>query len=317
MRSIAILIALLIPCFGDAQEIVREAFSSFPADTQQLTYTNLEQLRSVAAYPQLRQRLFTTQLRNFEEFLRSTGNDPEKVVDEAVLASRVQAGTNGAAGAIGGIFGLAQGRFQPDQAQQYYAQSKLATAEYRGQQLYSFGSGDDRAQLFFAFLSSSLAAFGRLDELKALLDVRDGARPGLQSNTTFAGWESELEGSGPQWGIATGKAAGMRISELAASGTKFPFDFSTLMDPVLAVLYRVDFGSDIATHITVVCKNSDTAGLLGKMLTWWRDSQPSGAAAGMPAEFSGFLQGLEISASGSRVELNGSAPLSLLGALNH
>src|SRR5439155_16621790 len=169
---------LLIPCPSRAQTIIREAVSSFPADSQQLTYVNLSEMRSLANYPQIRQRLFTSQLRNFEDSLRSTGNDPEKDVDEVVVGTRIQA-TQG--GALGGIFGVAQGHFQAGETEQYYRRAKLPTSEYDDQRLYPVGSSEARSQLCFTFLSASLAAFGRLSDLKALLDTRRGTRPALAS----------------------------------------------------------------------------------------------------------------------------------------
>ena len=308
-------IILLVPCPSQSQQIVREAVSSFPNDTQQLTYANLDQMRSLSNYPQMRQRLFTSQLRSFEDFLRSTGNDPEKDVDEVVLGTRVQDATGG--GSLGGIFGVAQGRFQPDEAQQYYARAKLPTSEHNNQRLYGFGSSEERSQLFFTFLSGSLAAFGRLSDLKAMLDARAGTRPTLQSNSAFQVWEAELEGSGPQWGVATGKAAAAQASQFLASGIKLPLDLSLLLSPVQAVLYRFDFGSDVSAQISIVCQNLETAAALERVITAWRDSQRSATSADTPPELFSLLQHLEISASGSRVEVSGSAPLSLIGPPNH
>ena len=61
-------------------------------------------------------------------------------------------------------------------------------------ELFAFGSGADPADTFFTFLDSSLAAFGRLHDLKALLDVREGSADALETNQTFRSYEAELEG---------------------------------------------------------------------------------------------------------------------------
>lgn len=304
-------VALFFPSILQGQEIVREALSSFPADTQQFTYANLDQMRSLSNYPQIHQKLLTSQLRSFEEFLRSGGNDPEKDVDEVVLGWRSQAGLN-----AGGIFGLAEGRFHPDEAEKYYDRAKLPTTKYADVRLYPFGSTGDRAQLFFGFLSESLGAFGDLSQLKAVLDVRTGARSSLESNATFAGWEAELEGSGAQWGICMGKAAAGHASQWLTFGAQPSVDFSSLLGPVQAVLYRLDFGTDLSIRLSVVCQSGETAAALAKILLLLRDSRQPSATPNASPEVASFLESLEVNANGSRVELSGSAPVGLVGVLN-
>src|SRR5438552_107669 len=85
---VTLLGALLFPAKIRGQGIARNALSSFPADTHQFVYTNLDQLRNSSQYPKIRQRLFGGQLGSFADFLRSAGADPEKDVDEVVLGWR-------------------------------------------------------------------------------------------------------------------------------------------------------------------------------------------------------------------------------------
>ena len=79
---------LLLPARLSGQAVVRDAMASFPTDTQQLAYMNLAQFRGMADYPLIRRYLLTSQLRDFQDFLRSVGVDPEKDVDEVVLGWR-------------------------------------------------------------------------------------------------------------------------------------------------------------------------------------------------------------------------------------
>ena len=68
-----------------AQQAAHAGLASFPADTQQVAYSNFAQLRSSPDYPQIRQHVLYQQFRGFQEFLRSVGIDPEKDVDEVML----------------------------------------------------------------------------------------------------------------------------------------------------------------------------------------------------------------------------------------
>lgn len=293
---------LVFPVVLKGQGLAREALSSFPADTQQLAYLNLAQLRLLPEYPELRRRLFSRQLRDFQDFLRSMGTDPDKDVDEVVL------GWRGEATDTARFFGLAEGRFQPEQVHEFFARSQLPSREYAGLDLYAFGSGEDPADLFFAFLSSSSAAFGRLRDLRALLDVRARTGPALDSNSAFVNWEAELEGTAPQWGIASGKAAVNQAAPWLTAGGKLPVDPRAFLSPVQAVLYRVEWDNGFSTRISIPCQTSESAAALAQVLTLWRDSRGTQAASATSGAAT-FLQGMEIQASGSRVELSGSGPV--------
>ena len=120
------------------QGIARDALASFPADTQQLAYTNLAELRNASDYAKLRGRLWGPQLRGFVEFLRDAGDDPEKDVDEVVLGWRTADTT--------GFFGLANGRFHPSQVREFFARRKLPTSQYAGSRLYSSGKEGSSGQ---------------------------------------------------------------------------------------------------------------------------------------------------------------------------
>ena len=58
-----------------AQYAGSDALASFPADTQQMAYTNLATLRTVPQYPLIQAHLMSPQLRNLETLLQSAGVD--------------------------------------------------------------------------------------------------------------------------------------------------------------------------------------------------------------------------------------------------
>jgi hypothetical protein len=275
----------------------------FPADTQQLTYLNVAQLRSMPEYPQIRQRLLDRRFRDFQDFLRWVGIDPDKDLDEVVL------GWRGEASGGAGFFGRAEGRFDPELIHNFFIRQQLPLRQYAGMELYAFGSGASPADVFFVFLSSSSAAFGCLKDLTELLDVRAGTRPALDTNSAFVEWEAELEGSSAQWGIAVGKAAVNAAGPWLAAGGKQSADPSVMFGPVRALLYRVDWSSGVTAHISILCQNSETAAALSALLAAWRDSRPTAGSEPAPAAASALIQALEIQASGSRIELTASGPM--------
>jgi hypothetical protein len=301
----AVWAVLCLPGLLCAQQAARAGLASFPADTQQVAYANFAQLRSSPDYPQIRQHVLYQQLRAFQRFLRSVGVDLEKDVDELMLGWRGQS-LSGA-----GSFGVAAGRFEPDKVRQFFTQTQLPIRSYSGFDLFAFGSGTDPEDTFFAFLDPSLAAFGRLHDLKALLDVREGSANALDTNQTFQSYESELEAAAPQWGILTGKAAANVAAPWLTGGKGTTVDMTAFLEPVQAVLYRVDWDGGFAAHIDVVCKTPEKAAGLLQLLNILKSApavSTSGGSSGPPS----LLASLDARQNESRLELSASGPADAL-----
>lgn len=295
---------MTLPTRLSAQELARQALACFPSDTRQLAYANLAELRSLPNYRQLRSVIFNRQMQNLAEFLRPLGADVERDVNEVAVGWRGQAAEDPV------FFGLAQGQFNPDQVQSVITQEKLPATPYAGYVLDAFGSGIDRNGLFFTFLNSNLAAFGRLSDLKALIDGYLGNRTALNSNSEFVNWEGQVEGSGPEWGITTGKAAAGLVLPWLLPGTKQNVDLSSVLAPIKAVLYTTDWRVDFSVQISVICQDAQSASTLAQLLTLWRSSVSTGASH--PSDANQFIQALEITPDGNQVELSGSGPADVL-----
>jgi|SRR5581483_3614293 hypothetical protein len=303
--ELILVLSLCCPSFIYGQQLGREALSSFPTDTYQITYSNLAQLRSLADYSKIRQRMFNQQLNNLQEFLRAMGTDPEHDVDEAMLGWRGNpAGSNT-------FFGMAAGRFQTARIHDSFVRNKLPIRQYQGLELYAYGSGEDPADLFFAFLDSSTAAFGRLPDLKAILDVRAGEQVALDSKQLFVNGEAELEGTAPQWGMATGKAAVNLAAPWLTSGGKLPVDASAFAGNIRAVLYRVDWDNNFTARLSVLCQSPESASALTQVLTFLRNS-PMLSTSNSPSSVASLLRDMDIQTSESRVDLRASGPIETL-----
>lgn len=286
----------------------QDALASFPADTQQMTYTNLAELRSVPQYPLIEAHLLSPQLRRLETLLKAAGIDPDKDVNELVLGWRgqVQDTTR--------FFGLAEGSFNPDRLHEFFVNNKMPIQRYSGYDFYSFGSGPARTNIFFTFIDSSTAEFGRLGDLKALIDVRNSVRPPLSSNADFRHWEGDLDGLAPQWGIATGLAAANQAIPWLTQGRKIQVNPSALFGSVKAVLYRVNWGSQIMAHLSIRCQNPEAANGFSQLLNLLRNAEPALQKNVSPA-LSQILQNLNIQVLGSNLNLEASTSISELAQL--
>jgi hypothetical protein len=302
------LCALLFPAPLAADQLPGEALNTFPADTLQVAFANLATLRSLSVYPQIRQRILNRQLHAFEEFLRPMGIEPEKDIDEVML------GWRGEMVGPGGFLGIAAGRFQPDLVEQYFQHTNLPIKQYNGANLYAFGAGSDPDDLFFTFFDNTLAGFGRLGDMKAMIDARLGSVNALNSNSDYMNWQGELEGTAPQWGILNGKsAANMAGAWLVPSGDK-SVDLSSLGRSVRALLYRVQWDSGFSAQIFMVCITPENAtgfaNLIGLLQQASKQPPKAGGVALPP-----ILQSIETHRDGARLELDVSGPPELLDQL--
>lgn len=292
------------PAPATADQLPGEALNTFPADTLQVAFTNLATLRSLPVYPQIRQRMLNRQLRAFEDFLRPMGIEPEKDIDEVML------GWRGEVVSPAGYLGMAAGRFQPTLIQQYFAQTGLPVREYNGAQLYAFGSGGDPDDLFFTFFDATLAAFGRLGDVKAMIDARQGAINALNANSDFVNWQGELDGTAPQWGIVNGKSAANMAGAWLAPGNK-NLDVSSIGRSVRALLYRVQWDSGFSAQLFMICNSPESAAGFATLIGLLQQaSQKPSAAGGMPLP--PILQSIETHRDGARLELDVSGPPNLL-----
>jgi hypothetical protein len=305
--SFAVFSILCFPAPLPADQLPQEALATFPVDTLQVAFTNFAELRSLPAYPQIRQRFLNQQLRAFQDFLRPMGIDPDRDLDEVML------GWRGEIAGPAGYLGMATGRFQPDLVQKYFDRVNLPIREYAGANLYAFGSGSDPGDLFFTFLNESLAAFGRLADLKAILDARQGSANALNANADLVSWEGELEDTAPQWGILNGKSVS-NLAGLWFAGGKKNVDFGSLGRSVRALLYRVQWDTGFSAQLILVCDSPESAEGFAQLLNLLQKPAQQPAGAGDTA-LPSVLQNIDAHRDGARLELDVSGQPEMLNQI--
>ncbi len=305
LRVAALAIAVLIPTGLRAQAAGQDALAIFPADTQQMAYTDLSQMREIPQYATIRTYLLSPQIRSLEDFLRPAGINAEKDVNEIVL------GWRGEVKDTTDFFGIAEGQFDTEKVHEYFINNKLPYSLYKGYNLYAFGSGGASTDLFFTFIGPAEAAFGRLSDLKAVLDVQNGEKSSLGSSDNFRRWEGDLEGTAPQWGIATGRAAANEAIPWLTQGKKLQINADALFSPIKAVLYRANWSDGLEAHLTVICQNSQSAEGLAQLFNLLRSAGPKQQGA-IPPGVSKILQNLQVQTDGARLDLVATSSISNL-----
>ena len=91
-------------------------------------------------------------------------------------------------------------------------------------------------------------------------------------------------------------------------------DPSALFGAVRAVLYRVDWGSQVMAHLSIICQNAEAANGFSQLLTLLRSAPPAMTKNISPA-LSQVLQNMNVQVEGSKLNVDASTSINELTLL--
>jgi hypothetical protein len=304
LKSLGLGLAIVaLAAVAPAQDLVKEALASFPMDTVRIEYSSPEKLRKLPEYSRLHERYLGPSLRNLEAHLANLGVR-ESDLNEVVLAW--QPSSSGFS-----MEGMTLGQFDP-QAMAREAESKGITATPVGSTpAYCFGSTD--TAVCVAVLGRGLGAFGTLDSVRAMVDVRGGQTSGLSANASFSALVNASRKDTPIWGVATGPA----IEDWFKSGMpvqkNLPVDLGTIFKNVQSLAYSVAPTDRVRLNVDMACTSAASAAALRQQFDTLRLFQKMAWQQQYPGVANPF-QDLNVSASGATLTLSMSTPYSALEA---
>jgi hypothetical protein len=272
-------------------EIVSEAMLTFPAKTEAVEYDNLYELRRLPNYSSLRQRFAGKQLDDAKAALAKLGVN-ESQVHEIVMGTSPTA-----------FYGLVSGTFSAAQAG--------IIAKKNG--IWPYLAGKEKifcpkGTSCVVFLDDSLAAFGLLPQLKALLDTRLGITPRLSSNPVISTLMNTTQTRFPVRGVVYGSQLNSVISDALQQESGVHIDWTQFTSNITAFSYSVSMDSKAHVIAKLQCKTPTTAGVLRQMLGALGGVQSVATKAGKDPASMPF-QKLEVSATGDLVDLKMDTPL--------
>ncbi len=267
MTTIAVLIASCL--FGAVAPLLRPSAAAtlstaiigmFPKEVGEFAYADLKTARRYAWFPQLRDQIVPSRLRQFEQFLTTAGVDPNTQVDELAWGA-IPAGKDQGEQ----IVGVALGQFSPSATEDRFKQKKLPVFSVHGYNLYAFGSGTGAGDILFFFLDSNTAAFGHRKALEKLIDVRFGEAESLLRNNTLSPLITEANGSGLIWAVLNKGYTQLGLKQLLPQADQFP-QAAQIMNRIQAMVINVKADSGVDANFQAVCASPDDANLLAAAL---------------------------------------------------
>ena len=245
----------------------------FPKNLGEVGYADLKSARQAAWFPQFEAQVLPLRFRRFQEFMRSSGINPDTQVEEVAWAGASATRPPADPGAPAPvqkftgeqIVGIALGNFQPDKVELYFTTQKLPKLSVHGYTLYAFGSGVSPGDLFFFFFDSSTIAFGHREILEALIGVRFGDEESFLQNQTLQSLVSEVNGQGTMWVALDKEYAHQSIDRLVPEAGQFP-GAADLLARVKGMTATMQIDSGLDARITPLCGSTNDALTLAQLV---------------------------------------------------
>lgn len=251
---------VMIPPRAVAGTLGTDIIGLFPKDISELAYADLKEARQHSWFLQLQQQMLPANYRQFEQFLRSAGIDPDTQIDEVAWGASSANSQHPYE-----IAGIAMGSFSPNSAEARFVSQKIPNIEVHGYKLWAFGSGAGPNDIFFFFLDSNTAAFGQRDILQRLINVRFGGAESLLSNNDLFPLINAANGHGIVWAVLDKTNTQLALHQLLPQASQFP-QASAILDRIHNMEIQVQAGDGVDAKFQAICDSSDDADQLAAML---------------------------------------------------
>ncbi len=248
----------------------------FPKNVGEFAYADLKAARKFPWFSQLNDQVLPPRFRQFEQFLGTSGVDPNSQVEEIAWA-------NITSGKGDDTVGIALGQFDPSASEAKLKAQKVPVFEVQGFHLYAFGSGANAGDILFVFFDANTAAFGNRSVLEHLINVRMGGEETLLTGKLFP-LISEANGNGIIWAILDKEHTHLAMQQLVPQASQFP-QAATIIDRMHAMIININADDGVDAHFQAVCDSVDDANLLsaamqaGLMYRRYQEAQNNPALA--------------------------------------
>jgi hypothetical protein len=244
----------IVPTRTSASSLSTSIIGMFPKSVGEFSYADLKAARKFPWFSQLYGQVLPPKFRQFEQFLGSSGVDPNSQVEEIAWA-------NISSGNTDDVVGIALGQFDPSTVETKLKAQKVPSFTVQGYHLYAFGSGANAGDILFVFFDSNTAAFGNRSVLEHLINVRMGGEETLLTGKLFP-LITEANGNGIIWAVLDKDHTHLAMQQLVPQAGQFP-QAAAIIARLHAMIINISADSGVDARFQAVCDSVDDANLLG------------------------------------------------------
>jgi hypothetical protein len=144
----------------------------------------------------------------------------------------------------GALVGVAVGEFDADAIGMFLNARKVPSVQMGNYTLYDAGTGSGASDVFFTVIDWKTIAFGPLQQLKRILNVRTGEEDNLLENQQMMSLIDHANGEGMLWGVLDSAHTTGAIGRLVPGAAAFP-QSQELIGKMKELLVVVKVSNDI------------------------------------------------------------------------
>ncbi|HEX4321963.1 MAG TPA: hypothetical protein VHZ52_13715 [Acidobacteriaceae bacterium] len=241
---------------ASAAQLSSDARSAIPHEVQQMVVIDYRVMQNSSSAMALRGQVMPPELKQLEDALKKSGlNDNNDLEQLAFILYRTGSGGDNLQ-----TVGIAQGQFPVDDVLASFKKQKVKATTVRANKIYPMG----RTGMSVVFLDESTMAFGNVDALKQVLDVRDGLQPSLLTNGQVMDSMRSVDQE-PLWSVLDEKGTQtMMKSVLGQAGGVA--DFDTVKKHMVASYYTMNFQHGVKFNLSVVTGDNFAAATVSSLL---------------------------------------------------
>jgi hypothetical protein len=306
--AIFLLLGLTISPALHAGKLDSSIISMFPKDTSELGYADLNRSRQAAWFPQFEAQFVPDCISGFEKFLETAQVQETPSIGQVAWA-RVSLSDRGSgrdlgrpAAGSGQLVAVAAGQFDDETIKLFLDGHSVHSVQAGPNVLFESQTGMGMSEGYFALIDNQTVAFGPLEGLERILEIRSGNGKNLSENAAMMALINQVNGDAVFWSVLDSTEAGPAVQNLVPEVMMFP-EANGLVGKLKGLLISAKASDDVELDFQVDSASPSDAIVLSQLLEAGMLSRRFQASQDNP-ELAKILDGMRIAPEGSHLDLS-------------
>jgi hypothetical protein len=304
MSAVFLLLGLAISPALHAGKLDSSIISMFPKDVSKLGYADLNRSRQFSWFPQFEAQFVPDCIPGFEKFLETAQVQETPSIGQVAWArvSLSDRGSGRPAAEPGQLVAVAAGQFDDETIKWFLDGHNVHSVQAGPNVLYESQTGMGMTEGYFALIDNQTVAFGPLEGLERILQIRSGNEKNLSENAAMMALINQVNGDTVFWGVLDSAEAGPAVQNLVPEVMKFP-QANGLVGKLKSLSISAKASDDIELDFRVDSASPSDVIVLSQLLEAGMLSRRYQSSQDNPA-LAKILDGMRITPDGNHLDLS-------------